>query len=138
MPLRLPAASTARIEWAAVALLTIAAALVAGTNLDGHSLWLDEAATVAVSGHTLRELVDALWRFDQLPVGALYYVLVWTWMQVFGDSEAEVLIVDPNRGNRSAFNRRMAGAGFALHDMLLSEPLADGRAYRGRLLSYRR
>ena len=51
---------------------------------------------------------------------------------------AEVLIVDPNRGNRSAFNRRMAGAGFALHDMLLSEPLADGRAYRGRLLSYRR
>lgn len=51
---------------------------------------------------------------------------------------AEVLIIDPNRGNRSAFNRRMAGAGFALHDLPLREPLAGGLAYRGRLLSYRR
>lgn len=51
---------------------------------------------------------------------------------------AEVLIVDPNRGNRSAFNRRMADAGFTLSDTPLREPLPGGQAYRGRLLSYRR
>lgn len=51
---------------------------------------------------------------------------------------AEVLIVDPNRGNRNAFNRRMVGAGFALQDTPLHEPLPGGRVYRGRLLSYRR
>lgn len=51
---------------------------------------------------------------------------------------AEVLIVDPNRGNRSAFNRRMADAGFALDDTPLREPMPAGQAYRGRLLSYRR
>jgi len=51
---------------------------------------------------------------------------------------AEVLIVDPDRSNRSAFNRRMADAGFALHDTPLREPLPGGLAYRGRLLSYRR
>lgn len=51
---------------------------------------------------------------------------------------AEVLIVDPNRGNRSAFNRRMTAAGFALVDTPLRDPLPGGEAYRGRLLSYRR
>jgi predicted nicotinamide N-methyase len=51
---------------------------------------------------------------------------------------AEVLIVDPNRGNRSAFNRQMAALGFALEDLPLVQPLADGSAYKGRLLRYRR
>jgi predicted nicotinamide N-methyase len=51
---------------------------------------------------------------------------------------AEVLIIDPNRGNRSAFNRYMALAGFALTETLLDSPLHDGSPYRGRLLHYRR
>jgi predicted nicotinamide N-methyase len=51
---------------------------------------------------------------------------------------AEILIVDPNRGNRSAFNRRMAELGFTLEEITLVQPLADGAAYRGRLLRYRR
>lgn len=51
---------------------------------------------------------------------------------------AEVLIVDPNRGNRSAFNRRMALAGFALTETTIVAPLHDGSPYRGRLLHYRR
>ncbi len=46
---------------------------------------------------------------------------------------AEVLIVDPNRGNRAAFHRRMATAGFVLSESLLG----DG-ATRVRLLSYAR
>lgn len=51
---------------------------------------------------------------------------------------AEVLIVDPNRGNRRPFNHRMADLGFILHEHVLSAALPDGSAYRGRLLQYLR
>lgn len=50
----------------------------------------------------------------------------------------EVLIVDPNRGNRAAFNRCMGLLGFACDETRIDAPLADGAAYRGRLLRYRR
>lgn len=49
---------------------------------------------------------------------------------------AEVLIVDPNRGNRSAFNKAMALAGFSLTETPIDTPLDDGSPYRGRLLQY--
>ena len=52
--------------------------------------------------------------------------------------EAEVLIVDPNRSNRAAFNRRMAHAGFGLEELALAEVSPGDAAYRGRLLRYRR
>lgn len=52
---------------------------------------------------------------------------------------AEVWIVDPDRGNRPAFNRQMAATGFALReDRLDRAATARGAAYRGRLLVYRR
>ncbi|WP_157670218.1 methyltransferase [Chitinibacter sp. GC72] len=50
----------------------------------------------------------------------------------------EVLIIDPNRGNRSAFNRQMHERGFVLSEALITAPLNDGSAYRGRLLRYQR
>ena len=51
---------------------------------------------------------------------------------------AEVLIVDPNRGNRVAFNKRMAAERFTLEEIDLSHSLASGIAYKGRLLRYLR
>lgn len=52
---------------------------------------------------------------------------------------AEVWIVDPDRGNRAAFHRRMAALGFDRDERRLDTPAAAGQpAYRGRLLSYRR
>jgi predicted nicotinamide N-methyase len=51
---------------------------------------------------------------------------------------AEVLIVDPNRGNRVAFNRRMARAGFRLEECALAEVSPGDAPYRGRMLRYRR
>lgn len=59
-------------------------------------------------------------------------------IQIHALPQAEVLIVDPNRGNRSAFRRCMARQGFWLTETRLDEPLADGSPYRGRLLHYRR
>jgi predicted nicotinamide N-methyase len=51
---------------------------------------------------------------------------------------AEVLIVDPNRGNRSAFHKDMANMGFGVSEIIMNEPLQDLSAYRGRLLHYKR
>jgi len=50
----------------------------------------------------------------------------------------EVLIVDPNRANRSPFHRSMARLGYELRETLLRDPLGPGGPYSGRLLHYRR
>jgi predicted nicotinamide N-methyase len=51
---------------------------------------------------------------------------------------AQVLIIDPDRGNRSDFKRRMTTLGFGLTETRLRADLQDGSRYRGRLLHYRR
>jgi predicted nicotinamide N-methyase len=48
-------------------------------------------------------------------------------------AQARVWIVDPDRGNRAAFNRQMAHAGFER-----SEERLDAPAYKGRLITYER
>ena len=56
-----------------------------------------------------------------------------------GAPVCEVMIIDPNRGNRSPFHRRMAAMGYALHETpILRRVSATERAYSGRLLHYRR
>jgi predicted nicotinamide N-methyase len=51
----------------------------------------------------------------------------------------EVWIVDPDRGNRPAFNRLMAAAGFALSELRLDHAASrDAPAYKGRLMTYTR
>lgn len=52
---------------------------------------------------------------------------------------AEVWIVDPDRGNRPAFQRQMAAQGFDQREESLNRKAAPGAAaYKGRLLTYRR
>jgi predicted nicotinamide N-methyase len=52
---------------------------------------------------------------------------------------AEVWIVDPDRGNRPAFNRALAALGFALTEERVDRAVAaDRERYKGRLLVYRR
>ena len=51
---------------------------------------------------------------------------------------AQVLIIDPNRGQRSAFNKCMAGHGFGLKQSDILLPLSDLTPYRGSLLNYQR
>ena len=51
---------------------------------------------------------------------------------------ALVWIVDPDRGNRPAFNRHMAAQGFCLREERLDRVATiEFAAYKGRLLSYR-
>jgi predicted nicotinamide N-methyase len=54
-------------------------------------------------------------------------------------ASCEVWIVDPDRSNRPAFNRRMADDGFTRHEERLdAAATATDAAYKGRLLVYRR
>ena len=51
---------------------------------------------------------------------------------------AQVLIIDPNRGHRSAFNKCMSGHQFDLTQSDIVLPLHDLTPYRGSLLNYQR
>ena len=50
----------------------------------------------------------------------------------------EVIIVDPNRGNRVAFCREMTGLGYRHTARLAETTLENGDDYRGRVLTFRR
>ncbi|MES2975436.1 MAG: SAM-dependent methyltransferase [Pseudomonadota bacterium] len=52
--------------------------------------------------------------------------------------QAQVIIVDPDRGNRSAFARGMAAIGFAQTVRRVTELPSGGGAWKGRVLSYQR
>ena len=53
--------------------------------------------------------------------------------------KSEVWVVDPNRGNRAAFHKHMAQAGFAMHEHRLEQAEhASASAYKGRMLTYTR
>jgi predicted nicotinamide N-methyase len=51
---------------------------------------------------------------------------------------AEVLIVDPNRGNRPAFRRAMAGLGYLYNETSADCIFADGEDYKGHFLHFHR
>lgn len=48
-------------------------------------------------------------------------------------ARSELIIIDPNRGNRAAFNRQMAVLGFTLEETFIEQG-----GFRGRLLNFRR
>ena len=64
------------------------------------------------------------------------------WLSSPGTPLAEAWIVDPDRGNRPAFNRGIAAQGFDHREERLSTPLPAAAGtlpgYKGRLLVYRR
>jgi predicted nicotinamide N-methyase len=85
----------------------------------------------------------ALGRFDVLIGSDLLYERdhpgqLTEFIELHAEECADVLIIDPNRGHRPAFTRCMRRAGF---DLANTEPVAryaDGTAYRGHVLRYRR
>ena len=58
-------------------------------------------------------------------------------IDLHANQDAEVLIVDPDRGNRTSFNRKMSVLGYSHTEDRISH-LPDGAPYKGRLHSYRR
>ena len=99
-----------------------------------HGDWSEEAAVTAGGAPQVRG------RFD-LNIGSdvLYERDDGGALAAFIDKHArarcELLIVDPNRGNRAAFGKRMAALGFDFSEVLLSAQV--GRPdYRGRLMRF--
>ena len=85
----------------------------------------------------------ALGRFDLIIGGDVLYERghpedLAGFIALHANAVAEVLIIDPNRGHRSAFNKHMANNGFALAETAINAPMHDGTAYRGKQLHYRR
>ena len=59
-------------------------------------------------------------------------------IELHAHASVEVVIVDPDRGNRPAFNRGMHGLGFARTERAVRTLPGSGLPYKGRVLSYRR
>lgn len=53
-------------------------------------------------------------------------------------AKAEILIVDPNRGNRSGFCQAMAHSGYLYREQRASATLENGEGYKGRFLHFLR
>jgi predicted nicotinamide N-methyase len=98
-----------------------------------HGQWTAADAVEAVPGQPLFDLVigsDLLYERDER--GALARFIA-----RHTAPGGEVWIVDPDRGNRPAFQRHMAGFGFVVTQERLSAAAGEP-AYKGRLLRYRR
>ena len=52
--------------------------------------------------------------------------------------DAEVIIVDPDRGNRASFTRKMIALGYQHHFERFNVQGADDARCKGRILHYRR
>ncbi|MBN1579083.1 MAG: glycosyltransferase family 39 protein [Anaerolineae bacterium] len=79
-------AQNARLRAFIIALFVIAIALRV-VNLTSQSLWADEGNSVRLTERSLSLVIDAA-RADVHPPG--YYVLLWGWAKLFGQSEVAV------------------------------------------------
>jgi predicted nicotinamide N-methyase len=59
-------------------------------------------------------------------------------IELHAEPTAEILIVDPDRGNRASFNRNMLANGYARTETKISQLPGAGDVYKGRLLRYLR
>jgi len=84
-----------------------------------------------------------LGRFDLLVGSDVLYepaqpALLARFIGLHATPTAQVIIVDPDRGNRPAFTRHMAVLGFAATSERITTLPAGGGPYKGRLLRYLR
>ena len=91
-----------------------------------------------------RQLNPELGRFDLIIGSDLLYerdlpALLAAFMELHAMPHCEVVLVDPDRGNRSAFNRCMSELGYARTERMVRWLPGSGReAFKGRVLNYRR
>jgi predicted nicotinamide N-methyase len=107
-----------------------------------HGHWGMSEGLASAAGQSPRQRVNG--RFDLIMGSDLLYERdanadLAGFIDHHASPAAEVWIVDPDRGNRPAFNRQMAANGFSLREEVLrvAESYATG-AYKGRTLIYSR
>lgn len=57
-------------------------------------------------------------------------------IELHANPDVEVLIIDPDRGNRTSFNRKMGLLGYSHSETRVSALPGNGGAYKGRMLRY--
>ncbi len=108
-----------------------------------HNLALNQLPSMKYSvGHWFREN-PLLGKFSLIIGSDVLYDRMYPsnlaqFIQLHAMPSAQVLIVDPNRGNSSAFCKIMRNYGFSLTQSMLKGPLFDYSPYRGRLLNFLR
>jgi predicted nicotinamide N-methyase len=107
-----------------------------------HGHWSDPASRVEADGRS--DLCFVRGHYDLIIGSDVLYErdeggLLAGFIARHASPAAEVWIIDPDRGNRPAFNRQMATEGFLMREERLNAPGSVGTAvYKGRLLTYRR
>jgi predicted nicotinamide N-methyase len=107
-----------------------------------HGHWDSEVTPLARNGVTALRSVQG--KYDLIIGSDILYErdesgALSQFVTLHAAPNAEVWIVDPNRGNRAAFNHRMAAAGFVVTDERIEYLASEGvAAYKGRLLVYAR
>ena len=124
-----------------------AAFLKANLRLNGlppmkyrHGNWASPSAPAARNGaSTLRTVVG---QYDFIIGSDVLYErddggVLSSFIARHASPAAEVWVVDPDRGNRAAFNRQMLQLGFGVTDSRMDQPaVGTTLAYKGRLLRY--
>ena len=106
-----------------------------------HGHWAEAAG---VSSTVDREVANVSGLFDLIIGSDLLYERdrddsLALFVNRHAAANCEVWIVDPDRGNRTAFNRQMAYQGFESHEQRLDCAESENTpAYKGRLLTYSR
>jgi predicted nicotinamide N-methyase len=106
-----------------------------------HGDWA-EPAWLPITGGRRRRIVRG--RFDLILGSDVLYerderAVLAGFIARHAQPAAEVWVADPDRGNRAAFSRQMAGLGFRLREERLDRAGTAGRAaYKGRLLVFHR
>jgi predicted nicotinamide N-methyase len=107
-----------------------------------HGDWHEPASWPGPADEPARDRVQG--RYDLIMGSDLLYerdasLALAGFIERHATPAAEVWIVDPDRSNRAAFNRHMAGQGFGVREERLDRAAsAETAAYKGRLLVYQR
>lgn len=101
-----------------------------------HGHWSSDERPTDRDGMPASRMIDG--RYDLLIGSDLLYDRdasqhLTHFAELHASGDSEIWIIDPDRGNRPAFNREMGLLGFERH-----EERMDGEGYKGRLLRYRR
>jgi len=104
---------------------------------------LNHLAPLSYQDGNWQEDNPALGRFDLIIGSDVLYdrsqpALLAAFIDRHSAATAEVLIVDPDRGNRVGFRREMDGLGYLHHETTADCALENGEAYKGRFLHFHR
>ncbi len=108
-----------------------------------ENLRLNQLATMRFQTGSWADPDPGLVKFDLIIGSDLLYErdqpdILSSFIDRHSHHRVEVVIVDPDRGNRTRFNRCMNDLGYVHDEQRADGQLANGAPYKGRFLNYRR